>query len=67
MSDRILRLKEVESVTGLKRSSIYEKIKAGEFPKQVSLSERTVGWYESEIQNWINSRGRVNEASQKSA
>jgi prophage regulatory protein len=41
---------------GLKQSSIYNKMKAGDFPKPVKISERAVGWVESEINDWIASR-----------
>jgi prophage regulatory protein len=49
----ILRRKEVESRTGLSRSTIYHRIKEGTFPKQIKLGARSVGWLESEIESWI--------------
>ena len=49
----ILRLNEVKARTGLARSTIYDRIKAGEFPAQVSLGTRAVGWLESDIEAWI--------------
>jgi prophage regulatory protein len=55
--DKILRLNEVKTVTGLSRSSLYLMIKRGEFPKNIPLNNfRAVGWLESEIQGWIESR-----------
>lgn len=53
MAYKILRLPDVTNITGLSRSSIYQKISDGEFPKQISLGAKTVGWIESDIQNWI--------------
>lgn len=53
---KILRLKQVQEFTGLSRSSIYALLKDGKFPHSIKLSERSVGWYEAEIQGWINSR-----------
>ncbi|MBL4833952.1 MAG: AlpA family transcriptional regulator [Pseudomonas sp.] len=50
---KIIRLKEVILLTGLARSTVYKFIKAQEFPKQVSLGGRSVGWIESEIEAWI--------------
>lgn len=50
---RILRLKDVISQTGLARSTIYKYIDAGSFPKPVPLGGRSVGWVESEVQDWI--------------
>lgn len=53
----ILRLKQVENRTGLKRSTIYHRIAIGDFPKQISLGgSRAIGWLESEINNWIMHR-----------
>jgi len=42
--------------TSISRSHIYALIESGEFPKQVSLSERSVAWVETEIDEWIDSR-----------
>ncbi|MFZ4126139.1 MAG: AlpA family transcriptional regulator, partial [Rickettsiales bacterium] len=50
--DSILRLPDVKSRTGLSRSSIYAYIKDGKFPQHISLGERSVGWYESEVDAW---------------
>jgi prophage regulatory protein len=49
----VLRLAQVQSRTGLSRSSIYQKISEGSFPLQVSLGPRSVGWIESEIDDWV--------------
>ncbi|MBE4009766.1 AlpA family transcriptional regulator [Vibrio parahaemolyticus] len=54
---RFLRLKEVMSLTGLGRSTIY-KFMADEtdFPKSVPLGGRAVAWVESEVEEWMESR-----------
>ncbi len=54
--DAILRLPAVKSRTGLSRSSIYAKVRTGEFPKPVSIGLRSVGWSERELQQWIAAR-----------
>lgn len=51
--DAILRLPEVERMSGIKRTAIYERIADGKFPKPVHLGVRSVGWLQSEIQEWI--------------
>lgn len=53
---RILRLRDVLDSTGLGRSTIYAYIEKGLFPKPVSLGERSVGWVESEVLDWILAR-----------
>jgi prophage regulatory protein len=55
-SARLIRLPEVMRQTGLARSSIYDGIRAGTFPKPVQLCGRNVAWVESEAQNWIADR-----------
>jgi prophage regulatory protein len=52
----ILRRKQVEARTGLSRSSIYKMMDEGTFPKQVSLGARAVGWFENQIDQWLESR-----------
>ena len=54
--NRILRLPEVKHLTGLSRSSIYSKITQGEFPKQIRLGIRSVGWSEKEVLEWVDER-----------
>jgi prophage regulatory protein len=58
-----LRRSAVEGRTGLSRSSIYDRIAAGEFPKPVPLGGRSVGWLESEIVEW--QKARIAERAQK--
>lgn len=53
MSQRLIRLPEVRAMVGLGTTSIYDKIKKGEFPKQVKLG-RLSGWVEAEVQEWIS-------------
>jgi len=51
--DRILRLPAVLDRTGLSRSTLYRKIQAGTFPKQVPISVRCAGWRESAVSEWM--------------
>ena len=65
MSSQILRLPEVSRQTGLPRSSIYALIAKNEFPSPVKLSQRSVGWVESEITTWIEDRIAVTRAGDR--
>ena len=56
MNISILRLPDVIKRTGLSRSSIYQKISDGDFPRPISLSSRAVGWIEFEIDDWLEQR-----------
>ena len=53
---RILRLKDVMTKTGLARSTVYKNINAGTFPRPIGLGGRSVGWIESDVDEWINQR-----------
>jgi prophage regulatory protein len=52
----IIRLPEVKARTGLSRSTIYARIKSGDFPRAVSLGPRAVGWVAGDIDAWITAR-----------
>ncbi|MDP9962852.1 putative DNA-binding transcriptional regulator AlpA [Variovorax paradoxus] len=54
--DRLLRLPEVEHLTGLRRSTIYEQMRRGIFPRSVKAGQRTATWPESAVQSWIAER-----------
>jgi prophage regulatory protein len=54
--NRLLSRREVEQRTSLSRSTMYQQIADGIFPKQIELGARRVGWLESEINQWIATR-----------
>jgi prophage regulatory protein len=56
VASTILRRREVEKLTGLARSTIYQYVKAGDFPPPVRLGARAVGWRYADVLDWINSR-----------
>lgn len=62
MAHSILRRSQIETKIGLSRSSIYDRINPKSpyydptFPKPISLGGSSVGWLESEIDEWIASR-----------
>jgi prophage regulatory protein len=58
-ADRILRDKELDELTGTSRTTRWRLIKKGEFPAPVQISDTTIGWRESVIQEWIRSRPMV--------
>ncbi|WP_238401141.1 helix-turn-helix transcriptional regulator [Alloalcanivorax marinus] len=51
-----MRLTEVIQTTGLARSSIYNRMNEGSFPRPVSLGARSVGWVSDEVQDWVEAR-----------
>ena len=62
--DRMLRIPEVVEVTGLSRTTIWRRVKSGDFPPPVrlgSLATRSVGWPESQVKQWLDSRPELQE------
>jgi prophage regulatory protein len=53
---RMLRRQEVENRTGLKRSTIYEAIAKGTFPRPVRVGTKAVCWVEIEIEAWLQEK-----------
>ena len=56
MADKFLRSDEVTAVTGVPKSTRYELIKSGAFPRPIKLSERMVAWSAAEIADWMKRR-----------
>jgi prophage regulatory protein len=52
----VLRIADVMKITGLGRTTLWQLERAGDFPKRVKLVGRTVGWYASEVTNWVAAR-----------
>lgn len=55
-SRKFLRLRQVSERVGLPPGTLYDRIAAGCFPKQISLGGRAVGWLEEDIDDWIEQR-----------
>lgn len=52
----ILRMPKVIERTGISRAQVYTLIGCDEFPRPIRIGKRAVGWIETDIQAWINSR-----------
>ena len=55
----ILRPPKVQALTGLSRSTIGRMVKQGTFPAPVRLGMRSIGWRESDVLSWLESRPTV--------
>jgi len=51
--DRILRLNAVLDRTGLSRATLYRKVQAGTFQRQIRIALRCAGWRESAVAEWM--------------
>lgn len=62
---RAIRLPELKNQTGKSRSAIYDALNPKSprhdptFPKPIKLGARSIGWIESEVQDWLESRRQV--------
>ena len=54
--DRFVRLKELITIIGLSRSTVYALIAKDKFPKPIHLTARTSVWRLSIIMEWAESR-----------
>jgi len=59
MSNKIIKLTEVMNMTTFSRSTVYRLISKGVFPKQIKLSERSSGWLEQEVLDYLDSRIKI--------
>ena len=50
---QILRFPKVEEMVGMKKSTIYKRIREGTFPEPVQLGPKSTGFYRHEIEDWV--------------
>lgn len=54
---KFIKLPEVIEKTGLKRSTVYARVKDDpDFPKPVNVGVRAVAWVESDLDRWMADR-----------
>ena len=53
VAEALLRLRTVEAITGLSRSTIYAKLKARQFVEPVRLGARCTRWRAGDVQAWL--------------
>lgn len=64
---RLIKRPEVQRLTGLSRTGIYDRVRRGEFPAPVSLGGSAVAWVESEVSAWIQTRIEAGRTTGKAA
>jgi predicted DNA-binding transcriptional regulator AlpA len=53
-SKRILRLKDVLYVIPVSKSTWWNGVKTGRYPKSIKMGPRTTGWFEKDILDLID-------------
>jgi len=56
---KVLRFPDAVKITGLSKATLYRLLAKGEFVRPVRLSERAVGFHESEVAEWLKKRQRA--------
>ena len=64
---KLLRFKELKTVVGLSRTSVWRLERRGEFPRRRQISRNVVGWREDEVFAWLDSRPCSDTGSAPSA
>lgn len=54
MFDRLINIKEVSYMMGLKRATIYKWINEGKFPRPLKVGEKASRWKRNEILEFIS-------------
>ena len=52
----ILRPKDVCARLKISRSTLYQWVATGRFPRQARYGERAVGWHSEAVERWLASR-----------
>jgi len=58
IDERLIRLPQVESLTGLRRAHIYALARKSKFPAPLKIGARASAWRESLVLAWIQDRIR---------
>lgn len=56
MAKRLIRLPAVKARVDLSKSSIYQMVREGAFPRPIKIGPRACAWLEDEVDAWIEDR-----------
>lgn len=60
----LITVKEVLKMTGYKsRTTLWRRVKAGQFPKPIALSAQATRWKRNEVEAWINNLPEISYGS----
>ena len=66
MTIKIIKLNDVKNLTTFSISTIYRLASQGKFPKPIKLAERSSGWVEQEVLDYLKDRINNREELSKS-
>ena len=56
MMTKVLRKKDIREKLGLSDVTIWRMERDGDFPQRIKIGPNSVGWIESEVDQWIEQR-----------
>ena len=59
--ERILRSASLLAVLDISAPTLWRRVKEKNFPQPISLGGRSIGWLQSEVDAWINSRAGLRD------
>jgi len=58
---KFLKIEDVLKMTCLSRTGLYQRIREGNFPRQIKIGKRATVWNEDLVINWMNNQiGGIN-------
>jgi len=63
MNRRIMRKPELLALIGLSDATIWRLEKAGRFPRRIQLGGNSVGWFNTDVDAWMDSRAAERQES----
>ncbi|MEL6827240.1 MAG: AlpA family phage regulatory protein [Pseudomonadota bacterium] len=65
---KLITVKEVLKKTGYKsRTTLWRRVRAGNFPKPIALSPHATRWKEQEVEDWIAALPEIDYAEDNSS
>ena len=61
--DRLLRIEEVAALTGIAKSTLYQQMARGEFPRPIRVGPRFIRWPLSELRQFFATCPRYEPAA----
>lgn len=55
-TESLMRLRDVEAKTALRKSKIYQMVKDGDFPAPIALTPKSKAWIGSEVNGWVRDK-----------
>jgi len=59
--ERILRLPALLAAIDISAPTLWRRVKDKSFPQPISLGGRSVGWLQSEVNEWIKTRAALRD------